>query len=170
MTRILRLVFLILALIVFYGCTKSILCKPNSSWQVHYSDKNPGIQDIIDNVPPDMSAIVFIREFNLVACAGRMFAQIDGEEVGPVASYTHVIYYVSPGTHEVTSTGHSIWSPDIRSASGRVRLETFPGRAYFVSGIINEGMVAVRQLSVEEAGEMLKESRQILTPKDMKKQ
>jgi hypothetical protein len=170
MTRILRLAFLILTLMLFYSCTKSILCKPNSNWRVYYYDKNPGIQEIIDNVPPDLSAIIFIREFNLVGCAGRMYTQIDGEEVGPVASYTHVIYYVPPGMHEVTSSKHSIWSPDIRSASGKIRFETFPGRAYFVSGIVNEGMVAVRQLSVEEAGELLKESRQILTPKDMKKQ
>lgn len=170
MIRIIKFAFLILTLMVFYSCTKSILCKPNKNWRVYYCDKNPGIQEIMDNVPQDMSAIIFIREFNLVACAGRMFAQIDGEEIGPIASYTHVIYYVPPGTHEVTSSGHSVWSPDIRSASGKVRLETFPGRAYFVSGIINEGMVTVRVLPVEEAGRLLKESRQILTPKDMKNQ
>jgi hypothetical protein len=166
---IIKLAFLILTLMLFSSCTKSILCKPNKNWRVYYSDKNPGIQEIIDNVPPDMSAIIFIREYNLVGCAGRMYVQIDGEEVVPVASYTHVINYMPPGVHEVTSSKHSIWSPEIKSASGKVTLETFPGRAYFVSGIVNEGMVAIRVLSVEEAGKLLKESRQILTPMEMKK-
>jgi hypothetical protein len=78
-----------------------------------------------------------------------------------------VVVYLPPGEHEVTASGHSIWTTDIKSAPGKLRIETFPGRAYFTSGIFDEGMVAVKQLSVTEAEEFLKESRQILTPQDM---
>ena len=167
MSRIITVPILVLYLLFFTGCTKSFLCKTNRNWSVTYSETNPSTQEIIDSVPPDLSAIIYIREPQFVACAGRMFAQIDGEEIGPIATHTHVIVYVPPGEHEVTSSGHSIWSVNIKSALGRVRLETFPGRAYFVSGIFDEGMVAVRQLSVEQADEFIRESEQILTPQEL---
>lgn len=168
MPRFINIFFITICLLFIGGCTKSFMCKTNSNWSVTYSDTNPGTQEIINSVPPDLSAIIYIREPQFVKCAGRMFVQIDGEEVGPIATHTHVIVYVPPGNHEVTSSGNSIWSVNIKSALGRVRLETFPGRAYFVSGIFDEGMVAVRQLSVEQANAYIKESRQILTPQEIK--
>jgi len=170
MSKITTVLVLVASLMFLGGCTKSFLCKTNRNWSVTYSDTNPNTQEIIAGVPPDVSAIIYIREPQFVACAGRMFAQIDGEEVGPVATHTHVVVYVPPGEHEVTSSGHSIWSVNIKSALGKVRLETYPGRAYFVSGIFDEGMVAIRQLSVEEADEFIKESNQILTQRDINKQ
>jgi hypothetical protein len=151
MSKNITVLVLAASLMFLWGCTKSFLCKTNRNWSVTYSETNPDTQEIIKGVPPDVSAITFIREPQFVKCAGRMFIQIDGEEVGPVATHTHVVVYVPPGEHEVTSSGHSIWSVNIKSALGKVRLETYPGRAYFVSGIFDEGMVTIRQLSVEEA-------------------
>lgn len=162
--------FLLLAVfpVLLYNCsTKSGLCKPNSNWSVTYAEANPGTQEIIGTVPPDTSAICFIRFPQFVKCAGRMFAQIDGEEIGPVATHTHTISYVPPGEHEVTASGNSIWSVNVLSAPGRLRLETFPGRAYFVSGVFDEGSVSLRLLSEEEADELIQESRRILTQQEL---
>jgi len=152
------------------GCgTKSGLCKPNRNWSVTFSETNPTTQEIIGSVPPNASAVTFIRFPQFVMCAGRMFAQLDGEEIGPVATHTHVVVYVSPGEHEVTASAHSIWDVDKRSFLGRLRVETFPGRAYFISGAFDEGSVALRLLSTQEADALIKESRRILTPQQMEK-
>ena len=100
MSKNITVLVLAASLTFLWGCTKSFLCKTNRNWSVTYSDTNPNTQEIIAGVPLDVSAITFIREPQFVACAGRMFVQIDGEEVGPVATHTHVVVYVPPGEHE----------------------------------------------------------------------
>jgi hypothetical protein len=70
---------------------------------------------------------------------------------------------VPPGEHEVTAQATSAWDVKVRSAPGRLRLEAFPGRAYFISGIFDEGSVALKTITPEEAGRMLSDSRRILT-------
>jgi hypothetical protein len=167
-----RAAFFFLAVLLMFaaGCgTKSGLCKPNNTFTVTYSKTSPSLEEISAGVPPEVAAVCIIRVPQFVACAAPMYFQIDGEEIGPLATHTHMVDYVPPGEHEVTAVATSIWNVKTRSIPGRVRIETFPGRVYFVSGVFDEGFVDVRQISAEEAAGMLAESRLILTGDQEKK-
>lgn len=146
------------------GCTsKSAICKPNNIYNVTYADTNPGVQEIMDSTPPNLSTICVIRESQFYACAMPMWIQIDGNEVTALGSHTHAVIQTAPGEHEITAQATSAWNYTTRSVPGRLRLEAYPGRTIFISGVFDEGSVALKTIPVDKAGKMLSGSRRILT-------
>ncbi len=170
--RRISLLFAVAAIAVFLeGCTKSFLCGPNKRlFNVTYARSNPRLEEINASVPPDVAAIVVIRYPQFVKCAVPMYFQLDGEEIGPLATHTHVIVYVPPGEHELNAQDISVWSPKTRSVSGKIRMEADAGRAYYVSGQLGDGSVNLRLLSGQEASKWLKSSRRVLTPTEKKQE
>lgn len=144
------------------GCASSI-CKPGvmTGGHVTFAKSNPGVEEIIANVPAGVAAICSIRPTQFYKCGGAMYIQLNGKEIGPLANQTYLITYVKPGTYEITSQEPSIWDKT-RSVSGRLRLEAHPGRAYFISGRFAEGSVDLHLLSDKTAREAMKDTVHIL--------
>lgn len=163
--RIFFILFIgVLAFVLLSGCSSnSALCKPNNIYNVTYADTNPGIQEIMDSTPSTQTTICVIRKPQFYACAMPMWIQVDGNEITALGSHTHVVIQATPGEHEITAQATSAWNYTTRSVPGRLRLETFPGRSIFVSGVFDEGSVALETISIDRAGKMLSGSRRILT-------
>ena len=164
MRRMLFLVFGATALIFMCGCS---ICKPGVAvgYSASFAATNPAVDDIITTVPAEVAAIVVIRSEQFYKCGAPMYVQINGKEIGPLATQTYLITYVQPSEYEFTSQEPSIWDRT-KSVAGRIRLEAHPGRAYFINGRFEEGSVNLRQLSVDEARALLNGTVRILTPEE----
>lgn len=153
----------VLLIVTSIGCgTHSGLCKPNSTFSVIYADQNPNVNQIVSNVQINTSTVCVVRIPQFVACAAPMFIQMGGKEIGPLATHTHYMFQVSPGEHEFSANKRSLWTSD-RSYHTKVRLETYPGRAYFLAAQFDEGTADIRQISKKEAQKLISDSRMILT-------
>lgn len=161
MRQALFLIVAATALLSLNGCS---ICKPGVAVGYHptFATTHPGINEIIDSVPANVAAIVVIRSEQFYKCGAPMYIQINGEEIGPLANQTYLIAYVQANEYEFTAQEPSIWDRT-KSVAGRIRLEAHQGRAYFVNGQFDEGSVNLRQISVEEARELIKGTLRILT-------
>jgi hypothetical protein len=160
-----QVIFLLVGAVALTCVSGCSICKPGVAvgYSPDFAATSPGIDEIIAGVPADVAAIVLIRSEQFYKCGGPMYIQINGEEIGPLATQTYLITYVPPGEYEFTSQEPSIWDRS-KSVAGRVRLEANPGRAYFINGRFEEGSVNLRQLSVEDARAHLKETVRIISP------
>ena len=159
------LVVVLLAALSTACGTKSAICKPAAHWSdsITYAKTNPGVREIIAKVPADKASVVIVRLPQFYHCAGQLFVQVDGEEVGALATYSYFVIDLPPGTHEISANDRSVWSKDMRSYTTSLQTETFPGRAYFFTTLFAEGSVDVRQVPPQDVEQLLAESKRILT-------
>lgn len=164
MRQSLFIIVSVTALLCMNGCS---ICTPGVAVGYHpsFATTNPGVDEIINAVPANVAAIVLIRSEQFYKCGAPMYIQINGEEIGPLANQTYLIAYAQANEYELTAQEPSIWDKT-KSVAGRVRLEAHQGRAYFINGQFSEGSVNLRQVSVEDARELIKGTLRILIPEE----